>query len=322
MNRLYLLLAPPGWGKTHKILNLIKNSSAQFVFIFPLRALCQEVYISALKANISTLCLDGKPARKLYERLDYQLIISTPEMARGLNFENRIYLLDEFHLFYYWGEEFREAMLDFMEEHLKSSPPLILLSATIKSEFIQKIKTQFSSTYQEMLLWNFGNQVLKNQPRRVYFSFSKALILQESLWSQSSGVSVIFCQYREEVQQVARLLRSYHKKVISCVGGEAKEFSLKILKDQNWDFIVATSVISHGVNLPQIRRIFFTFKVRELDMYLQMIGRGGRAGEPFDVYTMNMNYFSHFKLLKGLIYWPFKILSHKWNSLIYYLYES
>ena len=53
------------------------------------------------------------------------------------------------------------------------------------------------------------------------------------------------------------------------------------------DLIVATTAISHGVNLPEIHRIYFAYPFKNRDFWIQMVGRGGRKGECFQVHTMD-----------------------------------
>jgi superfamily II DNA or RNA helicase len=59
------------------------------------------------------------------------------------------------------------------------------------------------------------------------------------------------------------------------------------LKSQpNPDFIISTTVLSHGVNLPKIEKLFFTYKVENPDLWIQMVARGGRKGEEFQVFAL------------------------------------
>lgn len=321
VNQLNLLIAPPGWGKTYKLLEWIKSSKGQFVFIFPLRALCEEVYLSALKKKISCLCLRNFKDQQCISTIKPKLLITTPELARSLDLDDRIILIDEFHLFFYWGESFRESMLEFIEEHLAFAPRVILLSATIGDEILGKTKALFGGVYQQMRVWDFGNQSLKNLPRRIIYHRTKHSVVR-LLELAEPGTSLVFCQYRSEVQELVSYLRSRGKKVLGCVGGEAYEFSIKLYEEEEWDIIVATTVVSHGVNLPVIKRVYFTYVVENLDFYLQMVGRAGRDGSSYDLHTRSLLYFKPQMFLKGVLYGLGKRLSHKWQSLLYCLYES
>ena len=51
------------------------------------------------------------------------------------------------------------------------------------------------------------------------------------------------------------------------------------------DCIFSTTTLSHGVNLPEIKKVFIDYEVKNFDFWLQMIGRGGRQGSDYQVYS-------------------------------------
>ena len=100
------------------------------------------------------------------------------------------------------------------------------------------------------------------------------------------GTNLIFCKYRSEVEKWEKRLFQKGYSVWTCVGGEAGEFSKRAQNENPPNFIIATTVLSHGVNLPQISRIFFLYQVNNLDFWIQMVARGGRRGEAYEVYAL------------------------------------
>ena len=52
--------------------------------------------------------------------------------------------------------------------------------------------------------------------------------------------------------------------------------------------------MSHGVNLPEIKKVFINYEVKNYELWLQMIGRGGRQGSLYEVYS-----FDQFHLQEG-----------------------
>ncbi len=320
-----LVTAPPGWGKTYKILKSLKESQKTFCFIFPLRALCEEVFRSALEFRIKTINYRKSEEYSDMEIENAQLFIMTPEQLNTdiLDLENTIFILDEFHLFYYWGQTFRERLLDCLHELSSTQVPLIMLSATISEELFTLIKPDLDFNYHNIYKLDFGNQSLKNIPTQIYFyPRLNNWLLDDLFYSPSNGTKLVFCAFRNQVKELAQDLSQRGFNVLSCVGGEAREFTDKLSTAQKLDFIVATSVISHGVNLPNISEIYFTYKVENLDFYIQMLGRGGRAGEGFSVHTLNSNYFNKKQIFKGFINSFKKRLSNKVESLIYCFYEN
>ena len=77
-------------------------------------------------------------------------------------------------------------------------------------------------------------------------------------------------------------------KAIGCVGGEVEKFQTE-LKNSNGkiDCIFSTIALSHGVNLPEIKKVFINYEVKNYDFWLQMVGRGGRQGSAYEVYCFD-----------------------------------
>lgn len=263
-NDLLILTAPPASGKTHLISDLISQLDEPPLFISPLRALANECLL--------------KWGRTCTVMTPEEWIKKTPSA--------RVLILDEFHLYFYWGDSFRPQMWEAFYALVEACEVVILLTATLTSEMIETIKT-FSCHFDHMIWIDHGNQCLKNRPIRYIKSFSQAW-LEKYLMSMNnlSGVTLVFCAYRSEVFEWEKKLRQKGHRVWTCVGGEASLFSLKVQSEHPPHFIVATTVLSHGVNLPQISRIIFLYKVKNLDFWIQMVARGGRRGEDFEVFSL------------------------------------
>ena len=132
-----ILTAPPGWGKTYKLLEGISKLNRKVVFVFPLRALCDEVFISAMKFGIN--CCNSR-SLKDFQKLDWNyvdLVVTTPECLDS-DFERTaevepVVILDECHLIYYWGETFREKMFESYMSILATGAPLIHFCTNLKN---------------------------------------------------------------------------------------------------------------------------------------------------------------------------------------------
>lgn len=321
-----IITAPPGWGKTYKILKAIKKSKRKVVFIFPLRALCDEVYLSALRFNILAINMRNRKDFEQLNDIDYSLIVTTPELLSFCeNIENHIFILDEFHLFYYWGDTFRERMYEVYMEVISESVPILFLTATLGDELKSRLILELELNYESIHQINIGNQKLKNIPERIFYYpiCFRSWMREDFLYSKQRGTAIIFCKYRKEVKALELELKGMGKRVISCVGGEAQEFVEVLSKALSpYDFIIATSVVSHGVNLPNIKTIYFNYEVENLDFYLQMLGRGGRDGDCFDVHVQNANYFSPLDIILGMGRCLLKRFSNRVQSILYYAYAS
>jgi ATP-dependent DNA helicase RecQ len=263
-SELIILTAPPASGKTYLISNLIHELDQIPLFISPLRALANECI-----ANWGTAC-----------------VVMTPEEWLAKGHASRVLILDEFHLYFYWGDSFRPQMWEAFYEMVQSAELVILLTATLTLEMLEEIK-KYECHFNCMTWIDHGNQQLKNRPLHYYKAFS-ANWIEKYLMQVNHGndVNLIFCAYRADVMKWEKILVAQGHSVWTCLGGEASLFSLKVQRERPPRFIIATTVLSHGVNLPNIARIFFLYPVKNLDFWIQMVARGGRRGEKFEVFAL------------------------------------
>jgi len=263
---LFLLTSPPASGKTFWIHSLMKQfPEEKILLISPLRALRDEC------AN----------------RWGESILVMTPEEWLGKKVFSRLVIFDEFHLLYYWGNTFRPAMWEVFYEINEKAQICFGLTATLSQEMSEEVKG-LSAHFDEILWMNFGNQQLKNKPIRYLKVSNKSWILRKALdEKRGKSVKLFFCQYRYEVLEIANKMESAGFSCLTCVGGESKFMAQKLSDTPKPDFIVSTTVLSHGVNLPEITKIYFNYKVSQQDFWIQMVARGGRRGESFEVIAMD-----------------------------------
>ncbi len=263
-NELLILTAPPASGKTHLISDLISKLDEAPLFISPLRALANE-------------CLMKWGAT---------CVVMTPEEWLKKTPPARVLILDEFHLYFYWGDSFRPQMWEAFYALVEAAEVVILLTATLTTEMVEIIKT-FNCHFDRMTWIDHGNQRLKNRPIRYIKAYSQFWLEKYVMnINKFTGVTLIFCAYRADVFRWEKKLKQEGHRVWTCVDGEASMFSLKVQSERPPHFIIATTVLSHGVNLPQISRIIFLYQVKNLDFWIQMVARGGRKGEDFEVFAL------------------------------------
>ncbi len=279
---LIILTSPPASGKTYFVQQLAKKLSDVPVVISPLRALANE-------------CLNN---------WGEACVVMTPEEWMRKPKDSSVVVIDEFHLFFYWGDTFRPVMWEAFYEIVQKAEVVILLTATLDAGMQEVIKN-FDSQFHHIQWWDFGNQRLRFVPTEYIVikneEWMKNLILH---FKWGGGVHLIFCHYRSQVRSWQSLLEQKGYRVWSCVGGEANVFSEMMGCEEAPDFIIATSVLSHGVNLPQIKIIFLFYAIEDLNFWIQMVARGGRKGESFTVYALEKPY--------GLKWSP-------WNNLLAHL---
>lgn len=262
---LLVLTAPPASGKTYWVTRLKEGlGTEKILFLSPLRALADE-------------CLQNWQ--------DTVTVMTPEEWLRKKTFSS-VVIIDEFHLFFYWGDTFRPLMWETFYEVTQKASLTILLTATLSPSMKQEISF-FSSQFDSMIWLDRGNQRLKFYPEKYIKAPSRNWIMQQ-IKTQAKGkeVRLIFCRYRQEVRAVSEALVKLGYSCLSCVGGEAKEMKNKLRHTPRPDFIIATTVLSHGVNLPDIRKIFFLYPTENIDFWIQMVARGGRRGLSYQVFSL------------------------------------
>jgi superfamily II DNA helicase RecQ len=214
----------------------------------------------------------------------------TPEEWLGKKTFADIVIFDEFHLFFYWGDSFRPLMWEMFFEVTQKASFTFLLTATLNEKMKDDLilfKSQFDAIY-----WvNNGNQQLMYKPFRYLKAPSRKWIQNQfEMEEKNKNVKLIFCQYRAEVFALEKKLLSLGFSCIPCVGGESKFMAKRLSDCPHPDFIISTTVLSHGVNLPMIKKIYFTYQVSNIDFWIQMVARGGRRGDQYQVFALEKPY--------------------------------
>lgn len=278
-----LFLAPTGWGKTTLLLELSEKTNKSIVYFAPLRALANEFYLRALQYGIRSFA--PKTMKELNQiisgGIEFKLLILTPELVNEKAIESlddKIAVFDEFHLFYYWGRDFRPKLMELYEIVSNNSLPALLLTATASEEVIEFWK-ESTKLQENKFLFDVGNQKIKKEPQH-FFHVNQNLAYKH-IDLALHGVKLVFCKYRAQAKGLAAEYKNKGFNTLSCVSGEVEEFQREMAQMEKIDFIFCTSTLSHGVNLPEISCLYILYKVNNLDLWLQMAGRAGRRGEEF-----------------------------------------
>lgn len=287
-SKLILLSSPPASGKTYWVSSYCKElNDCKVLVMSPLRALADE-------------------CRNIWSE---NITIMTPEewLSKKCFFDIVIY--DEFHLFFYWGDTFRPLMWEVFYELSLTAKYSFLLTATISPE-MQKNISLFETHFDEMIWIDHGNQQLKFKPSSYIKAPDRKWIIDEIYHQKKNdSVKLIFCKYRGEVFELERDLLNKGYSCIACVGGESRYMSDRLKQNPRPDFIISTTVLSHGVNLPGINKIFFLYKTENLDFWIQMVARGGRRGEKYQVFALERPEGIDWNPLQNLVH----VLWHKFR---------
>lgn len=315
-NLFTLLTAPVAKGKTRLIVDYYRDHQMRVVFVSPLRALANEVY-SKLKEEKGTYLLGGETSndevcvnflqkKKAFlvttmELLSEELLEAIAESAQPT-----LFVLDEFHLFYHWGENFRPILHDRFLAILSSGAPVLGMTATMSEELILKLDSDLAYHADQWIRIDYGNHQLHRAPKKIHcYAHLNPKIFNRSMWGElkikdSNEVYLIFCSYRSEVDELVTRARRMGLKALGCVGGEVEKFLNDLeVTEGKIDCIFSTTTLSHGVNLPEIKKVFINYEVKNYDFWLQMIGRGGRQGSEYEVYTCDSFHTDKKKLMRN-----------------------
>ncbi len=199
--------------------------------------------------------------------------------------EDYLIVIDEFHLLFYW-DHFRPHLLETLYALAAMNAKVLALSATMKEELFIRVRADMCTGFDRFVLYDLGgNTLLFNPSKKISFHFAtpfEQLIASALYLKIKRQKAIIFCPRRPDVEKVLSILERFGIKALGCVGGEAKSFQ-KAWNLGDYQVVVATTVLSHGVNLVAIRVALFLYQVSCEDFYLQMLARAGRDGKGFIV---------------------------------------
>ena len=303
-----LLIAPTGSGKTSLLFDLYQNNFLQIIYIAPLRALVNEVYERAEKSELRNIFLwkNSQTIRESANNLKKKkkfFLVTTPELLDDGVFEefpHALYVFDEIHLFYYWGEDFRYILREKVWAAAAANVNLLALTATFAASELKVFTAELFSSIDAIHFINAGNQQIKTLPdKKIFYHSSKRNLFYKRLWGNlGNGKSkILFCKKRSEVDWWRQKFKKEKTQALFCLGGAVAEFQAALKDCPGPEIIICTSALSHGVNLPQIQEVYLSYHIANIDFYWQMVGRAGRRGEKFVLHTFNSEQFNRRDLI-------------------------
>lgn len=303
-----LLTAPVAKGKTYAFTEYYQNHQMRVVFVSPLRALASEIYEKF--STEKNVFWPGDKSEQAISRVDQYLnfltkkkalLVLTVELLEDEFLEliteetdPILFVFDEFHLFYIWGNNFRPVLHDKFLGVLNTMHPVLALSATMNDDVLNNLTSDLAYYADEWIYLNYGNLKLFRAPHKVnIFKGHDKNTLVRAFWREmkskkSDQVFLFFCSFRGEVDEMVEMAKRHGFSAIGCVGGEVERFQSDLKNNLGKiDCIFSTIALSHGVNLPEIKKVFINHEVKNYDFWLQMVGRGGRNGNAYEVYCFD-----------------------------------
>lgn len=315
-----LLTAPVASGKTRMVVEFYREHDFKIIYLSPLRALANEVYFNLEKNNEKHIflaggetplqdCLDG------FIKAKKSFLVTTAELLSEEFIEelfaldqNVLFVIDEFHLFYYWGETFRPILHEKFLAILNFYFPILAVTATMDESVMNQMKKDLSYYQDFWIHLDYGNHQLHRKPQKlVSFHGLKPQYIQKAFWRElrqknKKDIFLYFCAYRSQVDELVARANRLGFKAIGCVGGEVDQFLENVKENEGKiDCIFSTTTLSHGVNLPEIKKVFIDYEIKNYDFWLQMIGRGGRQGSEYQVYSYDTFHSNKKEIFKSKV---------------------
>jgi ATP-dependent DNA helicase RecQ len=307
-----VLVAPVASGKTKLCESLIGDLDMPWkrvLFVSPLRALGEEVWkkwSAACKQYPQWHLVDLLNGNKSKNILEFQQsskfcvgVCMAETISKFSDFDEKTLIIwDEWHLCFHW-EHFRPHLLEQFMALCASGVSILALSATINEELTGPTVKGLETNYEQCFQLDLGNYQFRFAPSQtMYFPlplfpsnfFRKLLQRHLILHAKKKGNQLIFVKRRHEVDQWLEWCARQKIQAIGCVGGAVPQFlaALDGYDQQRPLVIIATSVLGHGVNLPSIQSIYLLDASLEKELWVQMVGRGGRDGRPYELWTQSL----------------------------------
>ena len=292
-----------GSGKTAAfglpILEHIKNGKGiQALILTPTRELCVQVtdalscFGKFLHTKVTSVYggVGIEPQVTAIKKAD--IVVGTPGRIidhinrRTISFENvKFLVLDEA------DKMFEMGFIDAVEEILRYVPKerqTLLFSATLSSSVHHIVKKHLKSP----LIIKTQEHVDKSFLKQVYFNikyYEKFSLLVHLIKKNESGLSLVFCATRREVDSLTKNLKYQHIRAMAIHGGltqNKRQYALDELKKENIQVLVATDVAGRGLDIKNVSHVYNYDVPKTSEEYVHRIGRTARAGTKGQAVTL------------------------------------
>ncbi|MEN9696667.1 MAG: hypothetical protein RLZ56_88 [Bacteroidota bacterium] len=291
-----LALLPTGAGKSICFQIPTLYTEGVCLVISPLIALMQDQVKDLQSKHIQAIALGGHLSEEAQfevmaaaKRGKYKFIYCSPEKLAQKQFQEDIaavkitlIAIDEAHCISQWGYDFRPPYrrLSILKTIFPTTPILAMTASAIP--VVQKdIVTQLALSNEQIITDSFLRPNLKYSIRKVPVKLHSLTGLLQSL----QGAAIIYCNTRNNVTQLAKLLADYGFPVAAYHAGMPNEERQKVqaswMKDHT-PIVVCTSAFGMGINKGNVRLVVHYEIPGSIEQYYQEAGRAGRDGQLAD----------------------------------------
>lgn len=298
-----------GSGKTHAFLIPILQAldfdkkQVQAVITAPSRELANQIYDFAtelLGDNPEELrvvrYVGGTDKERQLEKLENQqpqLVIGTPGRIFDLMQENalwvqtaEIFVVDEADMTFDLGFL---NLVDDIASRMPQDLQMMVFSATIPQQvsvFLNKYMTapkEIKLSTQQVLSDHVKNYLIdvKGQDRQE--------MVYRLLTLGQPYLALVFCNTRDEADQVSLFLKEKGLKIATLHGGIVPRERARIMrqiKNLDYQFVVASDLAARGIDIPGISHVINMGIPKELEFFVHRVGRTARNQLAGTAYTL------------------------------------
>jgi len=329
-----LTLLPTGAGKSLCFQIPTLYSQGICVIISPLIALMQDQVKDLREKNISAVALGGQITEEaqndiLTEALQgkYQFIYCSPEKLAQKKFQDflkvlpvTLFAIDEAHCISQWGYDFRPSYRKVsILKQLFPTVPILAMTASAIPVVQKDILDQLTIVDAEVITDSFLRPNLQYIVQQVPVKIHTL----RGILNATSGSIIIYCNTRNNVTQLATLLKAYGYKVGEYHAGLTIQNRQAVQK--NWmsditPIVVCTNAFGMGINKGGVRLVVHYDLPNSLEQYYQEAGRAGRDGAPAQAILLyQKNDWEYWNLVQEKKYPPIDIIKKVFQDLADYV---
>ena len=276
------------------------SETVQVLILSPTRELAIQISeelraVSKYKEGIRILPIyGGQPIDRQITALKKrpQIIIGTPGRImdhirrRTLKLADiKLVILDEADEMLNMG--FRED-IDAILEKVPEEKQTILFSATMPKEILDlsskylKNPLHIKAAHKQLTVPSIEQFYLEVSPS------SKLEILSRLIDANNIGLSLVFCNTKKQVDELASSLQSRGYSAEALHGDMKQEQRNKVMSKFRKgliDILIATDVAARGIDVDNVEAVFNYDLPSDVEYYVHRIGRTGRAGKAGKAYT-------------------------------------
>ncbi|WP_457612009.1 DEAD/DEAH box helicase [Methanocaldococcus sp.] len=274
--------ARTGSGKTASfsipLIEKVNGHGLEAIVLTPTRELALQVFDELKSLNYKNLKIitiyGGKP--KIKDLKKANIVVATPgrlldHIKRGTINLNcvKYFIIDEADTMLDMG------FIDDVEKILKSLPEnkiIMLLSATMPKKILN-----LANKYMEYEYVETQDKPKIKQKYKLVKNHERFKELCSVMRNYKFGI--IFCRTKKEVKEISKKLKEKNFKVEAIHGDlsqKQRERVIKKFKNKKVDYLVATDVVSRGIDVNNLEVVINYNVPQNVETYLHRIGRTGR----------------------------------------------